>query len=326
MVTHASIAKADNLVIQDDGNIILVITTDGVLGVSTTTAPQVPAKSTAPVQQSNPPQQNKPQSVPPQPQHTETKQQSSPQSPTNSSPQIPAKTIPIVPPHTESTVQINPPINNDKKVQVTITTGTSAQTPPPITIQPAAQIKKSLTSPAASPSRGASKTSVTLTPAPTNTPSTSTTAVTETVDQVVAQGTNGKPVLSITSAKANQLTIQQGTTQVTTALPLQIDTLTHSLSIPSQNESTKVNVLPTEAMQGILDKGILTTQNVNQAKIDLTNGTSGVDYTVSSQKQGKLFGLFPVQSPVQVTLSAQNGKVVKTSQSLLFNLFGGLIK
>ena len=297
------IAKADDLIIQDDGKVILVITNNnGVLGETTTTAKE----STKPVV----PQQSNPKPPPP---------------PSHPAPQAPTKVVSLVPPHTQSTVQINPPINNDKKMQVTITTGAAPRTPQSITNQAA---KASPTGISAN-SVSQRPTGTTASPTIVSPKSTSTApgnVVSKTVDQVVAQGSNGQPVLTIKSDQARQLTIQQGPTQVTTTLPLQIDTLTHSLSVPSSNASTKVSVLPTEALQGILEKGSLSAQDITKAKINLTKDETGVNYTVQGEKKGKLFGIFDVNSPIQVKLSTQNGKVVNTSQSLLFNMLGGFIK
>lgn len=205
-------------------------------------------------------------------------------------PPAPAKTVPLTPAHTQSEVKINPPINNDKKIQVTITTPTKQSNI--ASPQPATVINKA-------------------------------------VDQVVAKGAAGQTVFSIKSEKANQLIIKQEDIQVKTPLPLQIDTVSHALSIPSSNGSAgsdKIQVLPKEAVQGILNKGILENKNINDAKISLTKDSSGVNYTVQSEKNGKLFGFIPVKAPTEVTLSAQTGKVVITPRSVIFNFVGKLIK
>lgn len=283
-------ARADDLIIQDEGNIELIISNNGVLGVLTSSAPQSNSS-----------------------QHSEQKQQSSPPPTSNPASQAPTKTVPLVSSQTQSTVQINAPINDDKKVQVTITTGATAQH----------AVNSSVKT---QPTQIPSASNVGTGTIQANTKSINTTRViTKSVDRVIAQGANGQPVITIKSDQAHQLTIQQGPTQVTTNLPLQIDTPTHSLSVSSQKQST-INVLPSEALQGIHNEGTLNTQSINQAKINLTQDESGVNYTVNSQKQGKLFGVFSVKSPVQIKLSAQTGKIQKTSQSFIFNLFGGFIK
>src|SRR5258708_35299828 len=83
-----SFAKADDLVITDDGGVILYVT-NNVLADSTKS--NVETKPTAPV-----------------------------------SPPAPVKKVPIVPAHTARTIKINPPITNDQKIHVTLTT------PPPL--------------------------------------------------------------------------------------------------------------------------------------------------------------------------------------------------
>lgn len=333
LLTETSIARADDLVIQDDGNIILVITNSDVLGES---RPPTSVNNTSP--KTNPPQQTTPQ-------HVEEKQQASPP-PSNPAPVV--KTEPLVPPRTQSIVQINPPANNNKKVQVTITTQPSTQPQIPQVKTPVLPIISGSVQRNPPLTNTPTKLSATITnfplktltdtpiptasainpiPSPPSTASTTPPSVmVKTVDQVIAQGSNGKPVITIKSDQANQLTIQQGSTQVSTSLPLQIDTLTHTLGVPSQNQQAAINVLPSEALQGIIDKGLLDTQNINQAKINLTQDTNGVNYTVEGQKKGKLFGIFDVQSTVQVKLSAQNGKIVNVAQPILFSIFGGLIK
>ncbi|HEV2339901.1 MAG TPA: hypothetical protein VGT05_04025 [Patescibacteria group bacterium] len=321
LVAQTSIAKADDLVIQDDGKIILVITNNGVLGVTTSApAPVTTANKSAPVTHA----------AVTQPQHT------SPPPPSN--PITPVRTVPIVPPHTESTVQINPPINSGRKVQVTITTQTPS-TPPVIKVPATngniqqnpqtAPLKSSAVIPVQKNQTTTVQTNKTgniVPPSAVNPTSQSPAVTTKTVDQVVAQGSDGKPVITIQSDQAHQLTIQQGTTKVTTSLPIQVSTMNHSLGVPSQNQTGAINVLPSEALQGIVNKGILNTRNASKAKVHLTQDTNGVNYTVDTQKQGKLFGVFPVQSPVQVKLSAQSGKIVNVTQPVLFNIFGGFIK
>ncbi len=252
-----SLAKADDLVIMDDGRVILFITADSdVLAESTSKASDKP-------------------------------------SPKPAAPPAPARAVPLVPAHTENTVKITPPINNDKKVQVTIT----PQVTPPV-----------------SPSKPSS-----VSQQPVNT-------ITKTVDRVVEQGAGGQPVISIKSDKAKELTIQQGTIEVKTSSPLQINTVTHGLSVSPSQESGQISVLPKEAVQGALNKGLIDTKSVDQAKVSLTKDSSGVTYTVQSEKTGKLFGILDVKSPVEVKLSAQNGKVIKTSQSPLFTIFGNFIR
>lgn len=246
-------ANPDDLLIRDDGMVILLVSQGSVLA-----------------SQAKP---NKKDETPPS-----------------------SKAVPLVPAHTEATVKITSPINNERKVQVTIT-------PKPQTATP--QVPSQIRSPQPT--------------SPTNT-------ITKTVDQVVAQGANGQIVFSIKSDQANELTIKQGNTKVSTSLPLQIDTTTHSISVTSDNGPSKVSVLPSEAIKGIIDKGILDSKSISQAKIDLTKDTNGLNYTLQGQESKKLFGSLNVKYPVEVKLSAENGKVVNISKPVLFELFRNFLK
>ena len=223
-----------------------------------------------------------------------------------SKPSEPTKTVSIVPPRTQSTIKISPPVNNGKKVEVVITT---TKTPPALAPQPS-QSPSQPALPGQSPAQAAVQPGA---------------SVTKTVNRVVAQGTGGQPVFSVKSEQANQLTLQQGGTQVTTSLPIQIDTLTRVLSVPAANGPARVAVLPTEAVQGVVNSGLLDNGIANQARVNLVNGQGGINYVISGQRSGELFGLIPVQTPVQVELSAQTGKVVSSSVSPIFSLFGGFI-
>lgn len=312
LISYGSLvlAKADDLVIKDDGQIVLLMGESGgvtVLGASTspaaTSAPQTNPATSAPA--------------------------AKPANPSTPAPAAPQKVVPIAPAHTESTVQINPSGNNDKKIQVTIIKGTPAPaaaatnlaTKAPATTQPTTTttLKTQTGAPLATPK-----------PAPTpisfiNQPG-NTTAVTKTVDQVVEQGANGQPVVSIKSDQNNSVTVQQGPTQVSTSLPIQINSTSHVISIVTPDgNSTKVSVLPTEAVKGATQNGLISNSTGTQTTITQESGGQVV-YNVSGDKTGKLLGIFPVNSPVTVQLSAQTGKVIKVTQSPLLNLFGFLIR
>ena len=251
-------ARAENsIVIHDDGTISLFITHGFVLGASDD--------------------------------KTKSKPSTSPTSP-------PTETsVSLTRLHTESKITVTPPINDDKKIQVTITSVTPTQNP-------------------SSPVLPKNQSVVTIK------------TIEENVNEIVAQGTDEKPILSITSPTAHELQIKQQNVAVTTVLPLQIDSLTHSLGISSASQPATISVLPHEAVQGMIDEGLLDTKSLNGMKIYLATDSTGITYNVQSERQGRLFGIIPVASPVQVILSAQNGKVVKVSQSILFTILGKFVK
>ncbi len=145
------------------------------------------------------------------------------------------------------------------------------------------------------------------------------------VDKVVEQGTNGQPILNIKSDKADEVTLQQGTNQASTSLPIQINSATHVISVVASNgNSTKVSVLPKEALQGATQQGLIT--NSTNTKMTITQESGQVFYNISGNKTGKFLGLFNINSPVGVQLSAETGKITKVNQSPFLSIFGFLVK
>jgi hypothetical protein len=302
------LAKADTLVIQDDGKIELFVNSnDNVLGTSTsspnpTQAPSNAAPSTpAPSTKTPPPAPTAPPKV-------------------------------IVPAHVESTVQINPSTTSNQKIQVVITKGTPAPVATPAPFKTTVPTPTSTTSSTKTAPNQIKTTLATPTPTPGPTPTPVPTtaanqpgAVVKTVDQVVEQGANGQPVISIKPGNANNISVNQGLTQATTSLQIQISSTTHVISVvDSSGNSTKVSVLPTEAVRGATNQGLIT--NSSDTKTTLTQESGQIVYDVSGNKTGKLLGVFSVSSPVNVQVSAVTGKIVKTTQSPLLSIFGFLIR
>lgn len=302
-------AHADSLIIQGDGAIIL-IEGDDVLGTSladntktpTTVSPATPSKPAPP-----PP----PTSTPPKPAES-----------------TPIKQVPITPPNTSSVIKAAPSPSNNK-IQVTISTKSTSSLKP--------------SSPSTTGSNTSNKQSSS---APSTSPSTVTTnVINKDVNRVILEGQPNQPILTITSApnaspntspkptsspgenvptSSPLLVIQQGSTQLSTALPLQLDTSNHSVSAVLSTGPTKLNVLPQEAVQGVINNKLVNniTSVSTAPKITLEESNNQPIYKVEGQKSGKLFGIFSVSTPVEVRLSAQTGNVVGVNQSLTFRLFG----
>lgn len=142
-------------------------------------------------------------------------------------------------------------------------------------------------------------------------------AVTKTVDKVVAQGVNGKAILTITPNTSGQITINQGSAAAQTNLPLQINTTTHTIS----NGPNNIFVLPKEAADGA-------SKEINNGidKINLISQDNSPVYDIQGSQKGRLLGILPVQSAISVNLSAQTGRITHTSQSPLFSVFKFLIQ
>lgn len=146
-----------------------------------------------------------------------------------------AKEVNLVPERTESVVKVEPSKTDSKKVQVTVT-----------------QVSKQ-TAPAPSQARGEKQTKTGNAPPP----------IVKEVDQVVAQGKSGNVVLSVNPAGKDsngkgQVSINQGATSATTSLPVQINSVKHSVSVVSpQGTQENLSVLPKEAVYDVVSKGLI---------------------------------------------------------------------
>ncbi len=285
--TPAAIAKADDLIIDDNGAIVLVITGNSVLAVSTDTTNKTtatPAPATAPT-------------AAPAPQKTSVQ-----------------KVVPVAPANSESKVKISPNTTSDKKMRITIETTTPKAT--------------NQTTPATTaPKPGQNTPSQTATPTTAASPSNVQT-VEKTVDNVILRGADKQPVLSIkpNQSQNNEVNIEQQNVNVSTNLPIQIDTKSHAISVQTTSGTQQVSVLPDQALSGAQQKVGLNpqTQNVTSS-VDLTSDRGQAVYTVNQTRKGKLLGI-DVSLPSQVKISAQTGKTVSVWQSPVSILFGFLIR
>lgn len=136
--------------------------------------------------------------------------------------------------------------------------------------------------------------------------------VKESVDTVVAQGAAGQTVFKV-KPKEDNIVLEQGTAQVSTNLPLQVDTQSHKLSAVVGDKPVGLSLLPTEA---------LVAAGVAKPSVSLVSSRQQLLYEVSGQKSLDIFGVWNLTLPVKVDVSAQTGAVSRVDQPLLFTLLG----
>ncbi len=251
-------AKADDLIIEDSGAVILVITNNSVLAET-----------------------------------TDKKESAKPAATPGAAPQI----VPVAPANSESKVKISPNTTSDKKIRITIETTTP---------------------------KAANQAAFSTIPAPKVTPTT----IEKTVDNVILRGADKQPVLSIkpNQNQNNEVNIQQQNINVSTNLPIQIDTKSHVISVQTTSGTQQVSVLPDQAVKGAQQK--IVNQNLETVKSDVSlNQENGQTvYTVNQERKGKFLGAFDITLPSSVRISAQTGKTISVWQSPVSLLFGFLIR
>lgn len=111
-----------------------------------------------------------------------------------------------------------------------------------------------------------------------------------------------------------------------TSFPLSVDPTTRQLTVTTPSGSKVVAVLPQQAINNLLASHVMD-DVVNEKvennlasipqmiKMEVENGVLG--FKVKGTKTHKLLGLIPIKTGVEGFVSAENGQVVETSESLL---------
>lgn len=294
-----TVAKADDLIIEYNGEVTLVVMGDSVLAVETT--------------------KTNPTSAP-----TTTSAPSAPSKPaTQTAPTPTAKTVQkvtqVAPPSSSTTVKISPNTGTDKKLKITIETATGTtngtnQKPSPTTPSTSTTVVNTVTTPVA-------------TSTPTSVSKTNVTSTDKAADNVVLRDQDKQPVLTITpdQKQTTGVNIQQRDVNVSTSLPVQIDTQTHIISVQTSAGTEKVSILPDQAVAGA-EKQTNTNPTNSKPTVSLVSENGNATYIVDQQKKGKLLGVFDVTVPSQVKISAETGKTVSVWQSPIGTFLGFLIR
>ena len=302
-----TVAKADDLIIDYSGEVTLVVMGDSVLAVETTknnptSAPAATSAPSAPTKPATPPA---PPSAAPAP-TTKTVQ----------------KVTQVAPPSSSTTVKISPNTSSDKKLKITIETSTGNTT------ANSASPKPAQTSPSTSTTTVVNTvTTPVATSTPTSVSKTNVTSTDKAADNVVLRDQDKQPVLTITAdqKQTTGVNIQQHDVNVSTSLPVQIDTKTHIISVQTSSGTENVSILPDQAVAGAEKQ---TNTNPTNAKpaVSLVSENGNATYIVDQQKKGKLLGIFDVTVPSQVKISAETGKTVSVWQSPVGTFLGFLIR
>lgn len=110
------------------------------------------------------------------------------------------------------------------------------------------------------------------------------------------------------------------------AFPLNVDPKTGSLSVTTSKGEKVVAVLPDAAIKNMLASKVMSYVTSVPAKgelastnklVTLTQKDDLLVYEIDGVREYKLFGFIPLKSKVKAFVSAENGQVVKTEQSLL---------
>lgn len=110
------------------------------------------------------------------------------------------------------------------------------------------------------------------------------------------------------------------------AFPLTLDKATNSLIVTTPSGEKTVTILPDAAIKNMLASKVMSYVTSVPAEgelastdklVTLTQKDDVLVYEIDGVREHKLFGFIPLKSKVKAFVSAENGQVVKTEQSLL---------
>lgn len=110
------------------------------------------------------------------------------------------------------------------------------------------------------------------------------------------------------------------------AFPLKVNPATGSLSVTTPKGEKVVAVLPDAAIKNMLASKVMSYVTSSPAKgelastnklVTLTEQDGLLVYEIDGVREYKLLGFIPAKSKVKALVSAENGQVVQTKQSLL---------
>lgn len=125
-------------------------------------------------------------------------------------------------------------------------------------------------------------------------------------------------LVSFKNSKDGGLDINQGGVSAQTDLPLNIDPKTKTVSIDNNGDSLELKTLPEDALKSISNGQVLDSSpsgTPDKLQIAVENGK--LIYKINDNKSEKMFGLFSISIPKEVTLSGDTGQVLEIKQSVL---------
>jgi len=108
--------------------------------------------------------------------------------------------------------------------------------------------------------------------------------------------------------------------------PLKIDKATNSLIVTTPSGEKTVTVLPDAAIKNMLASKVMSFVTSAKAEGELASTDKLITlkekdgvlvYEIDGIREYKLLGIIPLKSKVKAVVSAENGQVIKTEQSLL---------
>lgn len=118
--------------------------------------------------------------------------------------------------------------------------------------------------------------------------------------------------LDITSSNKGEIKIVDGIENAVTSFPITVDPETKKIEVETPEGIKEANILPTRA-KDIVTQELTVDAQENPKNVELKSEDGKLVYKMQGEKYKKFFGFFPVSIQKEITVSAENGQIVKTT-------------
>lgn len=137
--------------------------------------------------------------------------------------------------------------------------------------------------------------------------------VTQNVDQIISED-GDKTLIIAPTKRGDEIVITQGDNEVTTSLPIQIDTEEKSLKTVT-NEKVSTVITPDEVFEIVKNAGTYIIPST--IKTELIDSDGKPVYKVAGLERIQIIRLFSVKLPITLYISATDATIVKVDESFI---------
>ena len=125
---------------------------------------------------------------------------------------------------------------------------------------------------------------------------------------------------------AGGFTVKHGEIEAETHFPLSVDASTHTLTVTTPAGVKTVTVLPDQAVTNMLRTGIFdhVATSTGEQKIELTEAGNQPAFAIPGIEDKKFLGIVPVTIAKTAIVSAQNGGIIRTDETLFNRILDAL--
>ena len=144
---------------------------------------------------------------------------------------------------------------------------------------------------------------------------------TESEDQVLIEFPGGEGHGVEIRKEGTKFRLREREMEAVTHFPLRIDAETNQMSVVTPKGEVVVKTLPAKAIDNMLNSGIadkIREVELIENEVKETEEAEPLIYKIKATRKKRLFGLIPINIPVETSIGVSSGEVISTSQSFFF--------